>query len=376
MTNLSDHHQYLFLGKVTGTLNALEASELDALFETNADIRTAYEAFAKRLPDQYVSNAFGHLNEAGYWKDIAGMYEKKRRIFSWRRFSVAAAVGALAIAGWYWFRPVQHEGIAQHPAVREQPVVQLKLSGGRMIDLSHTRGRINEGSTAVVNKDKTLSYSSGNTADYGINEVNVPVGMDYQVTLSDGSKIWMNATTRLFFPSNFHPDSREITLDGEAYMEIAPDAHRPFKVKLANSTVDVLGTSFNINTYEPGTTKVALVNGSIQFSGSQVSVAVKPGEQVLYHADGEISKQPFDPKFVLSWKKGLYYFEEARLTDIVKVIRRWFGSNCVIDNQALLNIRVAGVLHKDQPLVNFLDDLKAVAGVSTYTDGAGVLHFK
>jgi len=255
-------------------------------------------------------------------------------------------------------------------------VVQLKLSGGRLIDLSHTRGQINAGSTKMVNQDKSLSYSSANTTDYGINEVNVPIGMDYQVTLSDGSKIWMNSTTRLFFPTNFHPDAREITLDGEAYMEITPDARRPFTVKLPNSSVHVLGTSFNINTYEQGTAKVALVNGAIQFSGGQVNMAVQPGEQVIYNADGGISKGSFDPKFVLSWKKGLFYFEEARLTDIEKVIQRWFGSNCLIDNKALLQIKVAGVLHKDQPLENFLDDLKAIAGVNTYFDKEGVLHFK
>jgi ferric-dicitrate binding protein FerR (iron transport regulator) len=200
--------------------------------------------------------------------------------------------------------------------------------------------------------------------------------MDYQVTLSDGTKIWMNSATRLHFPTNFHADAREISIDGEAYLEVAQDAKRPFTVRLPNSSVQVLGTALNVNTYHPDVTNVALVSGAIQFSGGQTRLMLKPGEQVVYSEEGGISKQTFDPKFVLSWKKGLYYFEAADLNDIAMVIQRWFGVNTMIDSKDLLNTKVAGVLDKHQPLENFLDDLKAIAHIQAYFDKAGVLHFK
>jgi len=375
MTNLSDHYQYLFLGKVTGTLDSLESDELDTLLR-NAEIRSAYEAFTKALPSNYVSNSFDHLNDPAYWKDIAKPYKKKRILLSWQRLTMAAAVLVLIIGAWYLLQPAKKEGITQHIAAQKKDFVQLKLSGGKLVDLSNTKGEIKEGTTEVVNTDKSLSYSSKDSMDYGINEVRVPIGMDYQVTLSDGSKIWMNSTTHLFFPTNFHPDSREITLSGEAYIEVARDSRRPFMVKLPNSSVQVLGTAFNVNTYDPGVTKVSLVSGSIQFSGGQTKLIIDPGDQVVYNADGGINKQFFDPKLVLSWKKGLYYFEEASLTEIATVIQRWFGANTIIDSRNLLNIKIAGVLNKNEPLENFLDDLKAIANIQTYFDKEGVLHFK
>jgi transmembrane sensor len=376
MMNLSDHYQYLFLGKVTGTLSSSEAAELDMLLGNNADIKTAYEEFTRQLPSKYVSSSFDHLNDPGYWKDIAGQYEKKRTIPAWLRLGVAAAIIALVAVGWYMLRPEGNKAIARRGPEKKKEFVQLKLSGGRSIDLSNTRGQINEGSTEVVNHDESLSYSSKNAADHGINEVSIPIGMDYQVTLSDGSKVWMNSKSHLFFPTNFNADNREISIDGEAYIEVAQDAARPFIVKLPNAVVHVLGTAFNINTYDPGVTKVALVNGSIQFAGAETNLVVKPGEQIVYTADGAVSRQSFDPKFVLSWKKGLFYFEEADLSEIAMVIQRWFGTSTIIDDKKLLSTKVAGVLNKSQPLENFLDDLKAIANIQSYFDKDGVLHFK
>ena len=375
MMNLSDHYQYLFLGKVTGTLDPAEVSELDRLLDNDAEMQAAYEAFTSQLPAKYVSDSFDHLNRPGYWKDIARSYEKRRTAPLWRRLSSAAAVIILIVGGGYLLWPSWRQEIAVQVPGKKANTVQLKLAGGRSIDLSHTKGRINEGGTEAVNKDKVLSYASKDPTDVSVNEVSVPIGMDYQVALSDGTKIWMNSATHLYFPTNFHADAREISIDGEAYLEVAQDAKRPFTVRLPNSSVQVLGTALNVNTYHSDVTNVALVSGAIQFSGGQTNLILKPGEQVVYSGEG-ISKQTFDPKFVLSWKKGLYYFEAADLNDISVVIQRWFGVNTMIDSKDLLNTKVAGVLDKHQPLENFLDDLKAIAHIQAYFDKSGVLHFK
>src|SRR5690606_32808342 len=99
-----------------------------------------------------------------------------------------------------------------------------------------------------------------------VNTLTVPAGLDYKVHLPDGSEIWMNSTSQLQFPSEFSAATREISIKGEAYLNVAPNKEKPFIVHLPKSTVRVLGTEFNVNTYGLNTETVALVKGSVQLN--------------------------------------------------------------------------------------------------------------
>ncbi len=101
MTNLSEHQQYLFLGKVTGTLSAEEEAKLNTIFHEDEEVMFAYTQFIQKLPPDYVAESFKHLNYPLYWKDLGKKYEKRPLIIIWKRLSIAAVVAGLIFGGWY-----------------------------------------------------------------------------------------------------------------------------------------------------------------------------------------------------------------------------------------------------------------------------------
>lgn len=206
-----------------------------------------------------------------------------------------------------------------------------------------------------------------------MNRLRVPVGKDYRVTLSDGTEIWLNSATTLQFPFKFSGKTREISIQGEAYLEIAEQAGQPFLVHTQHGTLQVLGTSFNINDYDSGIVKVSLVEGALRFKTKTKNVAITPGQQAVYAVNKNIRLQPFEEEEVLAWRSGKYYFIEATLQEIVTVLPRWYGISVVIDNPRLGGERFAGQMDRNKPLTTFLDNLSTTMKLSYYFDKE-VLH--
>ncbi len=385
MNHLSDYHHYLLAGKLAGNLSEEEAIELDRLFQDHAELQTAYQTMLRELPGQMVEERFRFTDDPVFWKKPGELRPavKSKTIPLMLKIAAAAVLVGVIAGLWRWYPSRISSGesvekIAVAPAPPQG--IQLKLANGKIVDLSTQQGNIAEGSATLVNDAKSLSYSVNGNEASGTNSVFVPVGMDYQITLSDGSKVWMNSMTRLDFPFRFEAGKREITLEGEAYIEVAKDASRPFIVHLPNSSVRVLGTEFNINTYDPGTVKVALVEGSVNLSAGGSQAVLTPGHQAVYTegAAGQdaIAQAPFNAASVLSWRKGMVYFEYADLQEIARVLQRWYGVTVKIDNASLHQKRIKGVLNKDQALSVFLDDLKFIANIHSQLNEDGVLRFR
>jgi ferric-dicitrate binding protein FerR (iron transport regulator) len=379
MASISEYHKYLFFGKITGSLSPGEAEELDILFIENPGAQEAFQQLANTLPEKYVQNHYSHLNSDGFWKDIGSAYkfkkrQKKRRLIA-GRLSVAAAVAATLIACWaILYDPVKEE---QKPATATGKAVIITLPDGQTYNLSEQQGKIADDNIELYNNKHSLSYKYTGNSRRGINQIEVPAGMDYHVVLSDGSEIWMNASTRLQFPSAFESGMREISLSGEAYIKVVKNPAQKFIVRLPESTVEVTGTEFNVNSYRHGQDKVALVKGSVTFTGGNSAVAVKPGIQAVYYQSNDrIDQHTFDPKSVLSWREGFFYFEEADLDEISEVLLRWYGIKSYIDNPKLKERKFAGVLNKNKPVADFLKHLGIISGIESYFDAEGVLHFK
>ncbi len=119
------------------------------------------------------------------------------------------------------------------------------------------------------------------------------MGMDYKINLSDGSEIWLNSMSKLIFPSEFASDKRVVTIDGEAYLNVAKNPSKPFIVRLPENTIEVTGTEFNINTYNKNSVRVALVDGGINLTSSTSTVKMKPGTQAVV-TNGLVNLESFD----------------------------------------------------------------------------------
>jgi Fe2+-dicitrate sensor, membrane component len=263
-----------------------------------------------------------------------------------------------------------------------QPVaktVALQLANGQRLNLSAATDKIVLADARLQNAGKALSYTlkeeENNTALTAMNSLQVPIGKDYRITLSDGTVVGMNAATTLQFPFKFSGSTREICIQGEAYLEVAKDARRPFVVHTQHGTVQVLGTAFNINDYDPAAMKLSLVNGAVCFKTKDKDVALKPGQQVVYDDQQHIRLQAFDEQEVLSWRQGKYYFYDASLQEILEVLPRWYGVQVMIDRPGLGEERFTGMMDRNKPLEAFLQALATTMKINYYVH-KDILHLQ
>ncbi len=159
--------------------------------------------------------------------------------------------------------------------------------------------------------------------------IETPKGGQYQITLTDGTKVWLNAATKLIYPSHFTGGSRVVELEGEAYFEVAPsrvDGHRiPFLVKTAQQEVEVLGTQFNIKAYadDGGDTRTTLVEGVVKLHAAGKDLLLQPGEQGVNNSRS-FHKKKVDIGQYIAWKNNEFVFEETELKDALKMLSRWY----------------------------------------------------
>jgi ferric-dicitrate binding protein FerR (iron transport regulator) len=381
MSTVSDHHQYLFLGKITNSLSAEEELELQELFAHDDQAQEAFITLVNQLPPQQVSQSFNHLNEPGFWKNISGEIHDQQRLVRQRKvirsISAFAVIGIIATSGWLFMKQSNNHKLPAGQVIAQTTnrSVELQLADGARIDLSTTKGNLQKGQLMLDNTNNTLSYQAMSESAVGVNTVRVPVAMDYKIRLSDGSEIWLNSTSSLSFPSKFEKNKREVTISGEAYCKIAKQTNQPFIVHLADDTVTVTGTEFNVNTYNAHTTKVALVNGIVHFASGHSKVKIEPGIQAVAE-NGHIAQAPFPAEKILSWRQGLYMFEAAGLDEISAVLMRWFGIKTQLDDPSLAHKKFTGAIYKNKPVSSFLDNFKVISHIDSYFDEKNVLHFK
>ncbi|QEH41551.1 FecR family protein [Chitinophaga sp. XS-30] len=380
MKNLTAHQEYLLLGKVSNTLSEQESEEWEQMVQHVPEVAIAYEQFMQQLPAGDVAGRFSYVDEPGYWDDLTASFKEPARIrrlpFGRRRWVAAAiAIGVLAGSALLW-NNLRKQDTATNMAATAKPGVELRLADGSVVNLSRQQGNIQTGATQLNNTNKRLTYSSSDADASVINILTVPVGLDYKISLADGTEVWMNSATELKFPLAFPDATREVSINGEAYLKVAKDPAKPFIVHLPNSTVQVLGTEFNVNTYDPGTAKVALIEGAVNMRSLSGESTLAPGRQAIYQDGQAIQQRTFDAKVVLGWQKGLFFFDEMPLKEIAKVVPRWFGMQVIIDDPAISDKKFVGVLDRNQPISAFQDDLKLIAGIDSYVDKDNVLHFR
>jgi transmembrane sensor len=182
------------------------------------------------------------------------------------------------------------------------------------------------------------------------NTLEVPRGGEYDVVLEDGTRVWLNADSRLKYPVVFPGSERRVILEGEAYFEVARDTNRPFLVETGVQSLRVLGTAFNVYAYpdEPDI-YTTLVYGSVALSagGQRHERVLVPGEQAVYHVrNGNFTVGKVDVSQVAAWKKGLFVFENQNLEQIMLKLARWYNVMVFFRNEAARTIEFKGNLPK------------------------------
>ena len=217
--------------------------------------------------------------------------------------------------------------IAKHDLPPGHNGAVLTLSNGKQIVLD-TAGNgtlASDSHIKVIKKDGQLSYE-GKTAEVLYNTVSTPKGRQWQLTLNDGTKVWLNAASSIHYPINFTGNQRIIEITGEAYLEVSPNPGAPFIVKTPTQEIQVLGTHFNINAYadEP-ILRTTLLEGSIKVSAAGKTTLLHPGEQVAnITATGDLATTKPDVANVIAWINGRFKFDHSDIKTVMRQIARWY----------------------------------------------------
>jgi mannose-6-phosphate isomerase-like protein (cupin superfamily) len=202
----------------------------------------------------------------------------------------------------------------------------------------------------------------------------VPKAHTFKLKLPDGTRVHVNADSRLRFPTAFSRLSREVHLEGEAYFEVQPDPDRAFIVHTGKGTVTALGTSFNVNTYD-GNFNTSLVSGQVIVYANNRNVELKPGQAAIVENGSKgIDVRYFDHAMVLGQLDGRYPFVRKPLAEVCKMVERLYGVSIIIDREEIAATKYTGVISKKEPLQVFLENLKLGRGLACYRDEHGKWH--
>lgn len=167
----------------------------------------------------------------------------------------------------------------------------------------------------------------------GYNTAATPRGGQYEFILSDGTKVWLNAASSIRFPVAFPKNERKVQVTGEAYFEVASNPNSPFFVETQGQTIQVLGTSFNVNAYDDEqSVRTTLLTGSVNVTAQGISKRLQPGEQARYE-NGNLSIGVADVGNVIAWKNGYFSFKDDDMHSVMRQIARWYNIDVSYEGQ-------------------------------------------
>ncbi len=257
----------------------------------------------------------------------------------------------------------------------------LILDNGEAIDLKSTSGvELKEKDGTVIQVDSTaLNYQQAparTSEKLAYNKVNVPRGGEYQLTLSDGSKVQLNSMSSIRFPVQFAQDCRLVELEGEAYFEVSKTG-QPFIVQTKGMKIEVLGTTFNISAYPNEEYQTTLVSGSVKVQTENGSNRIlKPSEQAcITPGSNQINVRNVDTAFYTSWIHGKINFKDQRLDDIMKTLARWYDMDVVYENEVTKELRFGCYVNRYNEITPLVKLLEQTGRVTVTVEGKTIKIF-
>ncbi len=255
----------------------------------------------------------------------------------------------------------------------------LTLSNGEKIALDNNGEEkvIEEKHARIIDVHNMLRYTSTESVDnmepeIAYNVLQTPRGGEYKVILPDGTKVWLNAATKLKFPTAFTGKERKVEIEGEAYFEVTKDISKPFLVHTGEMEIMVLGTSFNVNSYPDEIDIITtLVEGKVNIH--KLSMADKrstshiliPGEQAVYKKKGHtIETKQVDTEIYTAWKDGRFIFARESLESMMRKLERWYNFETVYVNQEIRDYHFSGTLDRYEDISGILEMISLTTNIS------------
>ncbi len=298
-------------------------------------IDTLYQWYRLRRSREFMES---HDREMA-WQQIQRRIRRRHRLMVWQRCCGAAAcIAVLLTIGW-WYADT-------HTTTPATPSTAAVLIPARQMNRHQAQ--------------VTVSHAQCHVA--------VPMGASYAEQLADGTRIVINADTRITYPETFDAHRREVALTGEAYFEVAHRADAPFVVTTPAGSIEVLGTHFNVMATADRTT-VTLAEGSVRLRFGHREFMMQPGEQASITASGDIDVRTVNTRNYTSWSTGTYDFSDTPLSEIVRQLSLWYGVSIHIGSPEVAASRYTGVITRSESLQQALDLLTTISDLHIEVQG-------
>ena len=370
----------LILKSWAGTLTQPEEERLNELLEDPEWARLKQDL----EDDRFIMGRFKEYEKYDKIADFSCFLKrirkhKKRRVLTAsvrRTIYVAASLLVFVMAGGVWWseRTVMISPEEGREIVIETTIdrnsVRLILGDNRMIPLTHKNEAIVLGMRGILHSEglRTLNYkyvksdSLENVSEY--HTLIVPKGERQKVIFSDSSWVILNAQSTMKYPVAFRGKERKVYVEGEAYFEVTRDEEHPFIVSVKNFDVRVLGTSFNVMSYDDEfASSVTLLSGKVETTSGHDTVRLSPGEQVSITSDNRMTVQKTDINVVVSWMDVKFGVSNERLDVIMRKICRWYDVEVLYAVPGIRERRFTGAPANNMPLKELLEALSTTTNL-------------
>lgn len=372
---------------ISGEATGQEKDEVETWVAESPEHKLLMEKFCSDsfLLEQLAEHEVFHVDRA-FERFRKSKRRKQRHLFLYRVAGIAAiilVVLGVFVCDWVGRKveedtelPIAH-GI--YPGCSKATLI---LDGGKEVFLNDTmNAEITEQMATIKVQGDQLYYSDDTIYKDSIdllpvtNKIVTSRGGEYKLTLSDGTKVWLNADSRLEFPARFVGDRREVYVEGEVYFEVAKDAAHPFVVSTKKAKVRVLGTSFNVRAYPDEVYRTTLIEGCVEVLCDKKIVKLKPNEQWVL--DGGVGRVlPVNVRMAASWKNGNFAFDDELLPGVFQELERWYDMHVFIANEEVREMKFTGIFPRYASMEKVLNIIELATGASCKVNNRTIMVSK
>lgn len=368
---------------ISNQINSEERKSLNSWKNESDDNKKLFSKIKNWDNFQERNNTYKSFDAEKAWQQFSLKIKKTNtrvRIMSVLKYAAAIAI-PLVLGGIIFFYLSDRQNNVLQQTASINPGTQnaiIVLDNGKMINLEdeELNQLIEKDGSVIHNKKGELSYSSvkpKRTKKQLQNTLIVPRGGEYNLILSDGSKVFLNSVSKLTYPVFFDKDKREVNLEGEAYFEIVKDKSKPFLVNINGMKIEVLGTSFNIKAYtDEDEIYTTLVEGKIKLNTdkNEKEWILTPNQQAVFEKNSNsIVVHKVDAKQFIGWKDGIYSFTNQPLEEIMKTLSRWYAFEYEFANEETKKVKFEGGLNKYEDIYPILEIMQSTGKLKIKVDG-------
>jgi len=373
--------ELLFEKYIDNTINDEELFQLHSFFQTGNNEeqlnRLLQAHFASDVPSDILNERSAEVADLAWIEIQHNIGLKKPTLIgriSWITKVAAAVLIFVSLSVYFILKNDSADKLASKNYTTD---IQPGTNRASLISSKGTVYQLNGEKQEIITKNGIVRYKDGTLVENEESDqhltLSTPKGGQYSVTLSDGTKVWLNAASSLSYPASFTGKERRVELVGEAYFEVHHNASQPFIVSTRGQQIRVLGTSFNVNAYQDeNKTVTTLVNGRVQLSreGNNEAPQLHPGEQsVLAGAGFEIAE--VDASLFVAWKDGQFRFKATPLTEVMRQVERWY--NLDVDYTGIpADIQIHASISRDKKLSAVLHALEKITDLKFDIKGRSV----